>query len=48
MHTKSLKLERRFLIISSIGNVIVATVGFLVAVYSSSQAILLAGGCNVT
>jgi len=48
MHTKSLKLERRFLIISSIGNVIVATVGLLAALYSSSQAILLDGLFNLT
>ena len=48
MQTTSLQLERRYLIISAIGNVLVAGVGLTAAVVSSSQAILLDGLFNLT
>ena len=44
----ALKLEKRYLIISAIGNVVVACVAVTVAAASSSQAILLDGVFNLT
>ena len=44
----ALKLEKRYLIISAIGNALVGCVGVTVAAVSSSQAILLDGLFNLT
>ena len=46
--TEALKLEKQYLTISAIGNVLVACVGVSVAAVSSSQAILLDGLFNLT
>jgi cation diffusion facilitator family transporter len=48
MLTPTLKLEKRYLIISASGNILVAIVGITVAAVSSSQAILLDGLFNLT
>lgn len=47
MPQSALKLEKRFLIISALGNLLVGCVGILVAAVSSSQAILLDGLFNL-
>ena len=48
MQPEALKLEQRYLIISAVGNALVACVGVAVAAFSSSQAILLDGLFNLT
>jgi predicted Co/Zn/Cd cation transporter (cation efflux family) len=48
MQTTALKLEKQYLIISAIGNVVIGCVGIAVAAVSSSQAILLDGLFNLT
>jgi predicted Co/Zn/Cd cation transporter (cation efflux family) len=48
MQTASLKSEKRYLVISAIGNAVVACVGVTVAVAGSSQAILLDGLFNLS
>lgn len=48
MATSNLKLEKRFLAASAVGNVLIAVVGLTVAAFSSSQAILLDGLFNLT
>ena len=48
MPTTSLKLEKKYLKISALGNVLVGCVGITIAIVSSSQAILLDGLFNLT
>ena len=48
MDASDLKLEKKYLLISALGNVLVGCIGIFVAAVSSSQAILLDGLFNVT
>lgn len=44
----SLRIEKKYLLTSAFGNVLVGCIGMAVAVVSSSQAILLDGVFNLT
>ena len=48
MEAQVLQLEKKYLLISVCGNIVVATVGLIIAAISSSQAILLDGLFNLT
>ena len=48
METSALKREKKYLLTSAFGNVLVGCIGIAVAVVSSSQAILLDGLFNIT